>query len=233
MMDGMGRGAIARIITAAAAVTAASGAVALAASSNGIASKSPSEIVSAARSAVEGVSSVHVSGSGLSDGVPIALNLYLVAGKGGRGTVSDNGETFSLVVIGKTLYFEASRSFWTNNGGKAAANLFAGKWLKTPATGQFAAVSEFTDIHSLFTKLLSPPGALTRGPTSTLHGQPAVAVTDNGNGGTLYVATTGQPYPLEVVNNTKKHGTLVINGINQSVTLAAPKTSIDISKLGG
>lgn len=217
----------------AAALVLSSAAAALAASSNGIASRSPTAIVAASRSAIEGVSSVHVSGEGLSAGVPIALNLYLVAGRGGRGTVTDNGATFSLVVIGKTLYFEASKTFWERSGGKAAATLFAGKWLKTPATGQFADVAAFTNVRKLFNQLLSPPGALERGPTSTLHGQPDVAVTDKINGGTLYVATTGKPYPLEIVNNVKKHGVLVINGIDQPVTLTPPPNSIDIPKLGG
>jgi hypothetical protein len=230
-MGAMGRGATARLL--AGALVLGSGTAALAASSNGVASRSPGAIVAAARSAIDGVSSVHIEGAGLEGGAQVALNLHLVAGKGGYGTVSDNGATFSLVVIGKTLYFEASKAFWKQFAGSGAATLFAGKWLKTPATGQYAQIAQFTDIQMLFTNLLSPPGALVRGATTTLHGQPAVAVTDKANGGTLYVATTGRPYPLEVVNHTKKHGVLVINGIDQPVTLAPPKHSLDISKLGG
>ncbi|MGH2850056.1 MAG: hypothetical protein ACRDLP_05510 [Solirubrobacteraceae bacterium] len=227
----MGRGAIGRLLGAAAAIVAASGAIALAASSNGVASRSPSAIVTAVRNAVDGVSSVHVAGAFVESGESLALNLYLVANRGGRGTVTENGASFSLVVVGKVLYFKASTAFWKRFGNTASANLFAGKWLKTPTTGQYASVSAFTDIHTLFAQLLSPKGKLTKGPTTTLHGQPAVGVTNPADGGILYVATTGKPYPLEVAGNTK-NGQLVINGIDQPVTLTPPKTSIDISKLG-
>jgi hypothetical protein len=230
-MGGMGRGATARLLGAAAAMIAASGAIALAASSNGVASRSPAAIVTAARTAVDGVSSVHVAGAFVEGGESLALNLHLVAGRGGRGTVSENGASFSLVVVGKVLYFNASTAFWKRFGNAASAALFAGKWLRTPTTGQYASVSAFTNIHALFAQLLSPKGKLTKGSTTTLHGQPAVGVTNPADGGILYVATTGKPYPLEVVNKTK-NGELVINGIDQPVSLAPPKTSIDISKLG-
>lgn len=54
-------------------------------SGNGVASKSPSEIVAAAKAAVDGASAVHVSGSTVTGGSPITLDLSLVTGKGGRG----------------------------------------------------------------------------------------------------------------------------------------------------
>jgi hypothetical protein len=148
--------------------------------------------------------------------------------------VSLNGAAFHLVVIGKTLYFEGSAAFWKESGVSASdAAIFAGKWLKAPTTGEFASVVVFTNIHSLFTELLSPTGTLVKGPVTTVLGQQVVPVTNRSNGGTLYVATTGKPYPVEIVNNKGKHGVVVIDDIGKPVSLVAPAGAIDISKLSG
>jgi hypothetical protein len=214
--------------------TGASAALASTAPSNGVASKSPSAIVAAARAAIGGVSTVHVSGSGIENGEPISLNLSLVAGKGGRGTVSENGVGFQLVVIGKTLYFEGSAAFWKKaGGGSAAAALFAGKWLKAPTTGEFSSVVAFTSPKSLFAELLAPKGSLSKGALTTVLGQQVVPITDHSDGGVLYVAATGPPYPVELVGSSKKHDVVVINDIGKPVSLTAPPGAIDISKLTG
>jgi len=54
-------------------------------SGNGVASKSPPEIIAAARAAADGASTVHVSGSTVTSGTPIALDLSLVAQVRGHG----------------------------------------------------------------------------------------------------------------------------------------------------
>jgi hypothetical protein len=221
-------------IAAAIAGLGATAALAGAASSNGVAAKSPSAIVAAARAAIGGVSTVHVYGSGIENGEPISLNLSLVAGRGGRGTVTENGAAFQLVVIGKTLYFEGSAAFWKKaGGGSAATALFAGRWLKAPTTGQFASVVAFTSIKSLFAELLAPKGSLSKGALSTVLGQQVVPVTDHSDGGILYVAASGPPYPVELVGPATKHDVVVIDDIGKPVSLTAPPGAIDISQLTG
>jgi hypothetical protein len=54
-------------------------------SGNGVASKSPAEILAATKSAADGASSVHIAGLLSSGGSPIALDMYLASGAGGRG----------------------------------------------------------------------------------------------------------------------------------------------------
>ena len=66
-------------------------------SGNGIASKSPKEIVAETRAAAEKASSVHVSGSIASASAPIALNLDLAAGRGGHGQLSEGGVGFEVI----------------------------------------------------------------------------------------------------------------------------------------
>jgi hypothetical protein len=177
---------------------------------------------------------VHISGSVVSGGTPITLDLDLASGKGGRGHMSENGLSFQLVAIGKVLYVNGSPAFWRHFGGAAAVTLFQGKWLKAPAnTSGVSSLAALTDVHQLFTALLSSHGKLTRGATTTVRGQKAVAVTDAVKGGTLYVATTGRPYPVEFVKRGSEAGQLVFDRFNESVALRAPATSIDISQLQG
>jgi hypothetical protein len=223
------------LLAAAALVTGAqlgAPAVARAASPSAVASESPKAILAASVAAIDGVSSVRVSGAGIENGAPISLNLALIAGRGGEGTVTANGETFQLVVIEKTLYFKGSASFWRKVGGQSAAAVLAGKWLKAPTTGEFSAVASFAEVHSLFSTLLTPHGGLAKGPVTTVRGQRVVPVIDRGTGGILYVAATGKPYPVEISNQQSKHGVVVIEGIDQPVHLVAPQGAIDISAAG-
>ncbi len=201
------------------------------ASNNGVAAKSPDGIVSAASNAVSGVKSVHVSGSLVSGGSPITLNLTLVSGKGGGGQMSQNGLSFRLIQVGQVVYINGSDAFWRHFGGGSAAQLFHGKWLRAPANGQFSSIASLTNVQTLFNKLLSNHGSLAKGPTSTVAGQKVVAVIDTTKGGTLYVATTGPPYPVEVSEKGSNGGRIVFDRYNQSASLTAPANAIDISKL--
>jgi hypothetical protein len=201
-------------------------------SDNGVASKSPDQIVSSVKSAVAGVNSVHVSGSVTSSGVPITLNLNLVSGKGGQGTMSQNGLSFQIVALGQDVYINASPAFWEHYAGKTAAQLLNGKWLKAPASGQFSSLASLTNLQVFFNKLLANHGTLAKGGTSTVDGQKVVAVNDTTNGGTLYVATSGKPYPIEIVKTGSQGGQISFDRFNQSFTITAPANAIDISNLG-
>lgn len=200
-------------------------------SSNGITSKSPDEIVTAATNAVQSVNSVHVSGAVISSGQHVALDLNLVNGKGGKGSMSQNGLGFQIVAIGSEVYINGSQSFWKTFGGSAAAQLLSGKWLKAPATGQLSSLATLTNVQKLFNQLLSSHGTLAKGKTTTIRGQQAIGVTDTTNGGTLYVATTGKAYPLQITKTGSSGGQITFDRFNQPVTLTPPANAIDISQL--
>ncbi len=200
-------------------------------SDNGISSKSPDQIATAVNSAVNGVNSVHVVGAVNSGGSKTTLDLNLVNGKGGQGSMSQAGLGFKIVAVGNNVYINGSNAFWQKFGGNAAAQLLSGKWLKAPATGQLSSIADLTNVHTLFNQLLSSHGKLAKGSTSTVNGQKVIAVKDTTNGGTLYVATTGKPYPIEVIKGGSDGGQITFDHFNQPVTLAPPANSIDISKL--
>jgi hypothetical protein len=202
-------------------------------SGNGVASKAPNAIVSSALNAIDGAKSAHISGKVVSGSSPITLNLNLVSGKGGSGQMSENGLSFKIVVLKHEVYINGSPGFWKHFGGTTAAQVFQGKWLKAPASGQFASLAQLSNLHALLSTVLSTHGSLVKTGTSTINGESAVGVRDTTQGGTLYVATTGKPYPLEILKSGAQGGRIVLNDFNQSVSLAAPANAIDITKFSG
>lgn len=200
-------------------------------SANGVASKSATAIFEAAKTAAAGAGSVHIAGSIVSGGKPIGLNMELLSGKGGKGQISQEGFSINLVQVGGSVYMNGSKAFYTHVAGATAAQLLQGKWLKAPAnSGELASLASLTDFSKLITSALAHKGTLTKGASTTIEGQPAIALEDSSSG-TLYVATTGKPYPLEIAKHGKESGKVLFNRWDGTVTLKAPADAIDISKL--
>ena len=202
--------------------------------SNGVETKSADEIVIAAANAVGSAKSVHVAGNVMNRGSRITLDLNLVNGKGGQGSMAQNGLSFQVVTVGNEVYIKGTIAFWQKFAGNAAAQLLWGKWIKAPAGGQLAtlaALATLTDLRKLFDQILASHGRLAKGSITTVRAQRVIAVKDPANGGTLYVATTGRPYPIEVVKNGSNGGQIAFGRFNQPVPLAPPSNAIDISQL--
>ena len=201
-------------------------------SGNGVASKSPDQIVAAAKTAAAGAATVHVAGSIISENKPISLDMELVAGKGAKGHIALNGLGIDVIEVEKAFYLNGSAAFYRHIAGGAAAQLLQGKWLKAPENGgNFSSLAELTDLAKLVNSALSSHGALSKGTTTTVGGQAAVGVTDTTKGGTLYVATTGAPYPLEISKVGTSAGRIVFDRWNQPVTLTPPPNPININQL--
>lgn len=195
-------------------------------SGNGVASKSPAAILAAATSAFGSAKSLHISGFVDDNGTKVTLDLDLVGGRGGSGTMALGNLGFKIVEIGTTLYVNGDSAFWTHYGGATAAGLFAGKWLEIPssnsAVAAFASLTNLADFRGLLsTALSSSAGGFTKGSTTTVDGQQVVSVSEkNSKAATLYVATTGRPYPVEIVQTGK--GRLVFDHYGESVSLTKP-----------
>jgi hypothetical protein len=199
--------------------------------SNGVAAKAPAQILKSAVAAAEAAKSMHVSGT-VEQGGKLGVDLDLVTGKGAAGTISQGPVKFKLVVTGGDVYFQGNRQFWLKVGhSEAAVKLFLGKWIREPAKAQqFASVAHLTSIKNLFGSIFKHNGTLTKGSTTTVGGQRAIAVRD-AKTGTLYVATTGQPYPLKVVGSGSSTGQISFTQYNHPFTIAAPKNSVDAAQL--
>ena len=201
-------------------------------SSSNIASKSATEILTESKAAADSASSVHVSGSIKSGAAPVTIDLALAAGKGARGEISENGASFKLILVGGTAYISGSKAFYRSLGGAAAAQLLDGKWLKASATsGEFASFNSLGNMRQLIDTTLAAHGTLTKGATSTVNGQQAIAVTDTNKTGTLYVATSGKPYPVAITKGGSENGKIAFSNWNQPVTISAPANAVDLSEL--
>lgn len=201
-------------------------------SSNSVASKSAEQLVSESKAVADAASSVHVAGALESGGSPVTLDLNLVAGKGAQGELSQNGASFKLILVGGTAYISGSPAFYRSLGGAAAAQLFDGKWLKASATtGEFASFSQLADMRKLIDSTLTSHGALTKGATTVVNGQKAIAITATTKDGTLYVASTGKPYPVQLSKGGSESGKITFDRWNQPVTITAPANSVDLAEL--
>lgn len=200
---------------------------------SGIASESPSAILKATSTAVQSLQSVHVQGSGADAGKLVGFDLTLKAGVGSTGSLSLNGDSIKVVILGGEVYINGSQAFWKANTSAAVAQLVAGKWLKGPSTGSFASFAEFGSLSKLFQTLFASHGKLTKSAKTTVRGVSAIGLVDTTQGGTLYVAATGQPYPLEIVNRGKSSGggTLSFTRFNAPVQITAPSGAINLSQL--
>lgn len=201
-------------------------------SGNGVEAKSATQILEATKQAASEATSVHILGSIDSAGKPITLDMELLAGKGGQGKIGQEGFTIDLVQTEGSVYINGSAAFYRHVGGTAAAQLLQGRWLKAPSnSGELASLASLTNLSKLIDTALANHGALAKGAKTTIEGQPAIAINDTAKGGTLYVATTGKAYPLEIAKSGKESGKVLLNRWDQTVTLKAPKNAIDISKL--
>jgi hypothetical protein len=200
-------------------------------SSNGEASKPAKTIVQDAVAAATAASSVHMKGSIAVGTTKVAVDLRLLADRGGTGTVTLNGVSFDLVRVGDTAYFRGSAAFWKQFAGGAAAQLLQGRWLKASASsGQFAELAVFTRASELFKQLISSSAGATLSSTgeTTRNGERVIGVADRSTGSVLYVAARGTPYPVALTR--KGSGEIAFDRWNEKVELTAPPDAIDAAE---
>jgi hypothetical protein len=200
--------------------------------SNGEATKTAAQVVADAKDAATAAKAVHVAGAITDAGQPLTLDITIVKGAGGMGTMSEAGLKFEIIRVGSKAYIKGSDAFLRKFAGATGAKLLHGKWLQGSATtGDLAALAPLTDITKLFNGALGSHGKLENGGETTFKGQKVVAIKDTTKGGTLYVAATGTPYPVAIVGG-EDQGTITFDNWNDTVTIAAPKGAVDMNKLG-
>jgi hypothetical protein len=204
---------------------------------NGVANLPASQIMSRAQAALKKASSVHLKGKMASEGEQFTIDLRM-SDKGGTGTMTQAGQTLQLLRIGTTVYIRADEDFWrTQTGSDAAAELLKGKYLKgTTSDPKVASLALFTDADKFVAELFSPKRTVTKGAKKTVRGVEAISLISPGkDGGTLYVATRGEPYPLQIASNTQSEpGLIDFLDYGAPVKLTAPPADqvVDTSKLG-
>jgi len=203
-----------------------------AASSNGVANKSASQIVTAATSAVNGASSFTYGGTTRSSGVSTGLKISLSSSGDGQGTLTSSGQPVKLIKIGDTLYVSSTKAFWTKNLGASAGQTLGTQWVAASSTdSNYAGIANLFQAQEITGQFLSTSGTTyTKGKTSTINGQPVVAVVGKSGGtvNTIYVATTGKAYVIRITAPGGNGGTLNFTNYNKPVNPTAPPNPISV-----
>ena len=202
--------------------------------SNGEASKSASAILADARQAALDAGSVHMSGTIHSTSQTLSLDLIL-GSRGGGGTMTILGSKVDVIRAGNKAYIRAGAAFLKQAGGAAGAAVapqLAGKWLKVPVTtSKFANVLVYTDLFSFVPQALRRVGTLTKGAEKTINGQKAIELRSS-KGGSVFVATSGKPYPVEFDYGGASSGTITLRDWGTAKVPVAPKNALTVKSLG-
>jgi hypothetical protein len=151
---------------------------------------------------------------------------------GGRAKLSFLGLDYEILRISSTVYLKGNPAFYTRLFHRRV-HVPAGAWLAGPASGGLSGYARLTDLGSRLRLLLSAAGPLSKGRVTTVAGRPVIELKSEAklSAGSLYVATTGEPYPLKIVKHGHETGSTTFSGWNQPVALRAPASTIPFDQL--
>jgi hypothetical protein len=201
-------------------------------SENGVASKSAPEILAATRSAAQKASSMHlIASTKLTHGGSLSLDAHLSKDQA-RAHISFSGIGFDVVRKGSTLYLKGNHAFNARLEATMGVKVPTGVWLKG-TTSSLGQVGSLTDIKRELPLILSGSGKVTKGAKVKIDGQPAITLKETRKlyTGSLYVATTGEPYPLKLMKTGQETGQTTFTGWNDPVTVSPPANAVDVSQL--
>jgi hypothetical protein len=201
-------------------------------SSNGEEKKTAAQIVADARQAALAASSVHVTGAGTDSGRPLKLDLT-IGHDSAKGHLEESGASFDVIRVGNTVYVRGDEAFLKKFGGTAAATLFHNRWLKGSISDpQLGALAPLTDLKQFFEGVLGQHGVIKKTGATTRNGAKVVEIRDTTQGGSLFVAATGEPFPLALAGGGQQ-GDIEFADWNAEAEIAAPENAVDLSQLGG
>lgn len=161
---------------------------------NGIEDLPPEEVLRRAREAARKARSVHVVAT--SDNATLDMRLKPDASSGNR---SVGEQSISTRVVDDALFIKAPESYWAQAFPAAKAGQIDGRWVAADlADPKLRNWRMTTTLKSILRTFLTAEGASAVGEPSVQQGQPAVPVTTTL--GTVWVATTGEPYVLLIVS---------------------------------
>jgi hypothetical protein len=204
---------------------------------NGEASRPADQILRDSVAALRGAESVHMygevpSGAGAET---LAMDLHYNRSGNLQGTITLGTVPAGVVITGGRTYLKG-RALFAKFGGDQAAAVIGDHWVVVPGgsgpgSDIIQGLATFTDFNKLADLFASPAGgAVTKGATSTVDGSAVVALRDTD--GTLYVATTGKPYPIELKPDAARQA-LHFGSWDQPLDVTAPRDALDLSSVTG
>ena len=197
------------------------------------------QVLARTKAAAASAKSVHVTGDIAEQGQSISIDLQLAGVARGAGTVIQDGGRIDLVRVGNDLYFKADDKTLNRTvaeGNAEIVKLIGGRYIKASVdTEGFADFAGLLDFVEFVNGALSPDGTISRVDGKPIDGVATVALKDNDatSGGLLYVADSGEPYPLRI-EPVSGPGGVTMSDWNADVTITPPPADqvIDLSALG-
>jgi hypothetical protein len=167
---------------------------------NGVQQLAAAEILGAAQDSLGDAESVGMSGTYTVLGVKADVDLVFV-GDDMQGTANVYGVGVEVVKIGSDAYVRAAielfAAFLPPEQAQQLADM-TDKWFKVDL-GLISTLVPIPMTSDDLLDLLKPDGDLVKGEPTMVNGEPAIVITD-AEGGQLFVATDGEPYPLKIVS---------------------------------
>jgi len=197
---------------------------------NGLEEKSAAQVQQAATAAIEAASSVHVTGTGVREGRPVQVDLRIQDGLS-RGTITIEGARLEITTVGPNAYVQGDQQALEVLGvPPAAAQLGAGRSLKL--TAQEAAPLEGYSLDSFAAQLAKNDSPLDPKVKQTEFDGQKVVVVSRQDGSKLYVANTGDAYPLRADDKGPDAGRLDFTEYGADFLIPpAPQVTIELSEL--
>ena len=189
--------------------------------------------------AMKAASMFHLVGNVMDDdGKPLALDIHFGVRKT-DGSVTQNRQKIELINPGgASVYFRAPDALWRQYGGAAAVALLHGKWVKVPAADKrFAELAASFDKDNFVAAMTSDGASQHKWRevgTSSVGGVPATEYKSSA-GSEIYLAATGSPVILKVVDPSSGGGTMTFSDYGKPYPFAPPPASetVDFAKLEG
>ncbi len=224
----------------------------------GIAGKPAEEILAEAAKAMGKVRSYHVEGTQTDEDGPMKLKADVSADGRSRISFTLKSQRVELIVLDDESYMKADKGFWKTQGGgggEQLGELLADKWVRTPgrdAGGLSEAVEQLlpSTLAYCFTK---GTGTITKKGTGEVGGKPVVILQDDGktpggSPGDLYVAQSGAPLPVRMVqtgrqtpgkpdprcgddDSTTTKSDIRLSNYDEPVKITAPRDALDLDEI--
>jgi outer membrane lipoprotein-sorting protein len=201
------------------------------ASGNGVADKSAEEILAATQAAAKAETSVHMVGTVTQDAGDMTIDMKVEKGGKAVGTIVMAGATLDIISTGTKVYVKGDKAFWDSQAGEGAYELIGDKWVASTSDKDLESFKDFTDFTTAVSQMLTPSGTLSKTEPSTVDGQAVIGLQD-GEKGTLWVATTGDPLPLKIDGGSEGGVTFSDWGATVTITEPAAADVLDPSQIG-
>jgi hypothetical protein len=195
---------------------------------NGVSALPATVILEKAKQALKDAESFHYAGKIAADGQEltsdITFDFAIAKGKGAKGILGFGGP-LQVIAIPSTMYFQGDEAYYKNVVGIANPAPLKGKWVQADPKVPDLMIPDFVTTDAVVENILTPePGqALTKVGPKLVGGTQAVGLSSKD--GTLWIATTGAPYPLQVVATGGSKGSVTFDHFNSTVDITPPATA--------